>query len=62
MEIPFVYGKIVSDNDFTDREEETRKLVSNFLSQTNTVGKQGDRISLEIGQYHIVRENECVQM
>ena len=36
MEIPFVYGKIVSDNDFTDREEETRKLVSNFLSQTNT--------------------------
>ncbi|MBQ6074142.1 MAG: ATP-binding protein [Bacteroidales bacterium] len=36
MEIPFAYGKIVADNDFTDREEETRKLVSNFLSQTNT--------------------------
>ena len=36
MEIPFVYGKIVADNDFTDREEETRKLVSNILSQTNT--------------------------
>lgn len=36
MEIPFVYGKIVADNDFTDREEETMKLVSNFLSQTNT--------------------------
>ena len=36
MEIPFVYGKIVADNNFTDREEETRKLVSNFLSQTNT--------------------------
>ena len=36
MEIPFAYGKIVSDNDFTDREEETRKLVSNFLSRTNT--------------------------
>ena len=36
MEIPFVYGKIVADNDFTDREEETRKLVANFLSQTNT--------------------------
>ena len=36
MEIPFVYGKIVADNDFTDREEETRKLVSNFLSRTNT--------------------------
>lgn len=37
MEIPFVYGKIVADNDFTDREEETPKLVANFLSQTNTV-------------------------
>ena len=36
MEIPFVYGKIVADSNFTDREEETRKLVSNFLSQTNT--------------------------
>ncbi|MBQ7194146.1 MAG: ATP-binding protein [Bacteroidales bacterium] len=36
MEIPFVYGKIVSDNDFVDRKEETDKLVSNILSQTNT--------------------------
>lgn len=36
MEIPFVYGKIVADNDFTDRALETEKLVSNFLSQTNT--------------------------
>ena len=36
MEIPFVYGKIVSDNDFVDRREETEKLVSNILSQTNT--------------------------
>lgn len=36
MEIPFVYGKIVADNDFTDREEETSKLISHFLSQTNT--------------------------
>ena len=37
MEIPFTYGKLVSDNDFTDRGEETKTLVSNFLSQTNTV-------------------------
>ena len=36
MEIPFVYGKIVADNDFTDREEETRRLVANIFSQTNT--------------------------
>lgn len=36
MNIPFVYGKIVSDHDFTDRKIETEKLVSNFLSQMNT--------------------------
>ena len=36
MEIPFVYGKIVADNDFTDREIEIERLVANFLSQTNT--------------------------
>ena len=36
MEIPFVYGKIAAGGNFTDREEETKKLVSNFLSQTNT--------------------------
>ena len=36
MDIPFVYGKIVADDDFTDREIETDKLISNFRSQTNT--------------------------
>ncbi|MBQ7709191.1 MAG: ATP-binding protein [Bacteroidales bacterium] len=36
MEIPFTYGKIVADNDFTDRVEETQKLVSNLLSGTST--------------------------
>lgn len=36
MDIPFVYGKIVADNDFTDREVETEKLIYNFQSQTNT--------------------------
>lgn len=36
MDIPFVYGKIVADVDFTDREIETDKLISNFRSQTNT--------------------------
>jgi AAA+ ATPase superfamily predicted ATPase len=36
MEIPFIYGKIVSDRDFTDRTQESSKLLANFLSQTNT--------------------------
>ena len=36
MEIPFTYGKIVADSDFTDRTEETKKLVGNIMSLTNT--------------------------
>ena len=36
MDIPFVYGRIVSDDDFTDRQQETRQLASNFISLTNT--------------------------
>lgn len=36
MNIPFVYGKIVANDDFTDREQETAQLASNFLSLTNT--------------------------
>ena len=36
MVIPFSYGKIVSDSSFTDRIEETEKLVSNILALTST--------------------------
>ena len=36
MNIPFAYGKIVEDADFTDRTEETAQLKGNFLSLTNT--------------------------
>ena len=36
MNIPFAYGKIVEDADFTDRMDETARLMSNFLSLTNT--------------------------
>lgn len=36
MNIPFAYGKIVEDVDFTDRTEETAHLKGNFLSLTNT--------------------------
>lgn len=36
MEAPFVFGKIATDKNFTDREEETRHLVGNFLSLINT--------------------------
>ncbi len=37
MKPPFTFGKIVQDNDFTDREKETKRLVSNFNSSINTI-------------------------
>lgn len=36
MRTPFVFGKIVSGDAFTDREKETEKLVSNFKYGVNT--------------------------
>lgn len=37
METPFVFGKIASQEDFTDRVEETRHLLDNFKGLVNTV-------------------------
>jgi hypothetical protein len=37
METPFVFGKIASDKNFTDRRTETERLVSNFASSVNTI-------------------------
>ena len=37
MEVPFVFGKIATDKNFTDREQETAYLVSNFTSLVNTI-------------------------
>ncbi len=36
MEIPFAFGRIVGDEDFTDRKDETVKLLANIGSLTNT--------------------------
>lgn len=36
MKTPFIFGKTVSGDAFTDREEETKKLVSNFQYGVNT--------------------------
>lgn len=35
--IPFVFGKITSGNNFTDREEETKLLSLNFTNGVNTI-------------------------
>jgi hypothetical protein len=37
MKTPFVFGKITSDKNFTDRKKEIKRLVSNFTSSVNTV-------------------------
>ena len=37
MELPFVYGRIATDANFTDRESETKHLVENFRYLINTV-------------------------
>ncbi len=37
METPFVFGRIATDRNFTDREVETRILVDNFKSLINTI-------------------------
>lgn len=37
METPFIFGKIATDKNFTDREHETAYLVQNFSSLINTI-------------------------
>jgi AAA+ ATPase superfamily predicted ATPase len=37
METPFTFGKIASEKNFTDREDETQQLIDNFSSRTNTI-------------------------
>ena len=36
METPFICGKIATENNFIEREEETTNLVWNFVSLSNT--------------------------
>jgi hypothetical protein len=37
MEVPFTFGKLVHDDDFTNRIPESKRLVSNFESSINTI-------------------------
>jgi len=37
METPFAFGKIAVKSNFTDREEETARLVTNFSSKINSI-------------------------
>ena len=37
MDTPFIYGKVVCGENFTDREKDTALLVGNFNSRVNTI-------------------------
>lgn len=37
METPFIFGKIATEKNFTDREAETANLIQNFTSLINTI-------------------------
>jgi uncharacterized protein len=37
MKTPFIFGKIASDENFTNRKKEIERLVSNFTSSVNTI-------------------------
>jgi hypothetical protein len=37
LKTPFIFGKIATDKDFTDRKTEIERLVSNFISSVNIV-------------------------
>lgn len=37
MQTPFIFGRIASGEDFTDREQETAEIRDNFRSLTNTI-------------------------
>ena len=70
MKVPFAYGRIVGADDFTDRKNETAKLLANIASLTNTaiisprrwgksslVSKAVETASKESNNYLFVRMN-----
>lgn len=66
METPFVFGKIASDVEFTDRQYETQHLLNNFNGLVNTVlisprrwGKSS-LVSRSAGMYCNQSENNVV--
>jgi hypothetical protein len=61
METPFVFGKIASAGNFTDREQETKRLIQNFTSGANTIlisPRRWGKSSLVIHAADLVRRND----
>lgn len=66
MEVPFIFGKLASGDEFTDRETETIRLKSNFLAGVNTVvispRRWGKSSLVEKAGKEIVNENEKIKL
>lgn len=59
METPFIFGKIASGKEFTNRKDETAKLVNNFTSGTNTILISPRRWGKSSLVYHAA--GECIR-
>jgi len=52
MSTPFVYGKIATLENFTDREKETELLVKNFSSSASVIRVRNALVEKEILDHH----------
>ncbi len=66
MEVPFVFGRLASGDEFTDREAETIRLKSNFLTGVNTVvispRRWGKSSLVEKAGKEIAQENAKIKL
>ena len=63
MKTPFVFGRIATDKDFTDRKKETEHLVQNFISHINTMiisPRRWGKSSLVHKTYHIALKKDIL--
>lgn len=56
MDKPFMYGQLVSGNNFTDREQETKRLIMNFKHGVNTIIISPRRIGKTSLVHHVLSE------
>lgn len=56
MDKPFMYGHLVSGNNFTDREQETKRLIMNFKHGINTIIISPRRIGKTSLVHHVLSE------
>ena len=66
METPFIFGKLVSGADFTNRTEEIIHLKSNFCSGINTImispRRWGKSSLVEKAKREVMAENKKIKI